>query len=42
MKLCQKCGNLLSDVETNCQRCGSAVEIAYVNNNQATQQQFVQ
>lgn len=40
MKLCKTCGNLLSDVEYSCQKCGTAVDIAYVNN--GAQQQMVQ
>ena len=31
MKLCKSCGNLLSDTESLCQKCGTKVEIAYVN-----------
>lgn len=39
MKICKNCGNLLSDTEYNCQKCGAAVDIAYVNNGQMMQQQ---
>lgn len=43
MKICKKCGNLLSDVEYSCQKCGTAVDMAYVSNSgQVAQQQMVQ
>lgn len=37
MKLCKGCGNLLSDTENKCQKCGNLVEIAYVNQPQINQ-----
>lgn len=31
MKICKQCGNLVSDNETMCSKCGVATEIVYVN-----------
>lgn len=42
MKICKACGNLLSDVEYSCQKCGTAVDMAYVNGGQVVQQQVQQ
>ena len=36
MKLCKKCGNLLSDIDMNCQKCGTPAEV--YQNIQANQQ----
>lgn len=38
MKICKNCGNLLSDADYSCQKCGAAVDMAYVNNGQMMQQ----
>lgn len=38
MKICKACGNLLSDVEYSCQKCGTAVDMAYVSGGQGVQQ----
>lgn len=42
MKICKACGNLLSDAEYSCQKCGTAVDMAYVNGGQVVQQQVQQ
>lgn len=36
MKICKKCGNLLSDTDLRCQKCGTPVEM-YQNNQQMQQ-----
>lgn len=37
MKICKTCGNLLSETDYNCQKCGTPVELAYMNNQQTPQ-----
>lgn len=42
MKICKTCGNLVSDMETNCSKCGTVSEITYLNQNNQMQQQGYQ
>lgn len=42
MKICQSCGNLVSDTEARCQKCGAQAEITYMNQNAQQVQQIPQ
>jgi hypothetical protein len=42
MKICNSCGNLVSDNENSCQKCGNITNINYVNQNQQIPNQTIQ